>query len=425
MRRLFCRCLLWLLIFSWGVSLVPHGSAEALQPELASEAAILMDAETGQILFDKNAYLVMYPASITKVLTGLLALEHGNPEQEFTVSDQVIAQVPRSSSHIALQPGEKITLGDALYALAISSANDAAVAIAEEISGSVEAFAELMNQEASQLGTMNSHFVNPNGLPSGEHYTTAYDMALITARAIKEPDFLRYFGSGAYVIPATNLSGPRNLTAKNQFIDGQRICQGLLFSKTGWTTAAQGTLVSAARRDGTTLIAVTLKSPMLDDKYIDTQKLFDYGFEEFHRFTVDEAYVLEQLSKENLTDVVLENFEPFSILIPRELRDEDVRLVIPGGFDPSSGVATIPISVVARNKAGEYFLLREELLDVSVTNTSNAEPEELMAAVTGQPHTLGWIPLALVGLVVLGLLAMAVKKNKKQETLNQSSAAKR
>lgn len=415
MHRLFCRCLLWLLIVSCGISLAPRGSAEALQPELASEAAVLMDAQTGQILYDKNAYLVMYPASITKVLTGLLALEHGNPEQELTVSDQVLAQVPRSSSHIALQPGEKLTLGDALYALAISSANDAAVAIAEEISGSVEAFAELMNQEASQLGVLNSHFVNPNGLPSAEHYTTAYDMALITARALKEPDFLRYFGSGAYVIPATNLSGPRNLTAKNQFIDGQRICPGLLFSKTGWTTAAQGTLVSAARRDGTTLIAVTLKSPMLDDKYIDTQKLFDYGFEEFRRFTVDEAYILGQLSEEYLTDVTLENFEPFSILIPKELQEEDVRLVIPGGFDPSSGVATIPISVVARNEAGEVLLLREELLDVSVSNTSDGEPEALMASVTGQPHALGWIPLGLVGLVVLGAFAMAVLQNKKRK----------
>ena len=412
MRRVFYRCLLWLLIVTCGVSLVPRGSAEALLPELASEAAVLMDAETGQILFDKNAYLVMYPASITKVMTGLLALEHGNPEQELTVSTQVIAQVPRSSSHIALQPGEKLTLQDALYALAISSANDAAVAIAEGISGSVEAFAELMNQEASELGTLNTHFVNPNGLPSAEHYTTAYDMALITARALKEPDFLRYFGSGAYVIPATNLSAPRELTSKNQFIDGQRICQGLLFSKTGWTTASQGTLVSAARRDGTTLIAVTLKSPMLEDKYIDTQKLFDYGFDHFRRFTVDEEYVLAQLSGEDFTDVNLENFEPFSILIPQELRDEDVRLVIPGGFDPSSGVATVPISVVARNEAGEVLLLREELLDVSAATASNVEPEALMASVTGQPHALGWIPLGLVGLVVLGLLAMAVMKKK-------------
>ena len=412
MRRVFYRCLLWLLLVACGVSLVPRGSAEAFLPELASEAAVLMDAQTGQILFDKNAYLVMYPASITKVMTGLLALEHGNPEQELTVSDQVIAQVPRSSSHIALQPGEKLTLQDALYALAISSANDAAVAIAEGISGSVEAFAELMNQEASELGTLNTHFVNPNGLPSGEHYTTAYDMALITARALKEPDFLRYFGSGAYVIPTTNLSAPRELTSKNQFIDGQRICQGLLFSKTGWTTASQGTLVSAARRDGTTLIAVTLKSPMLEDKYIDTQKLFDYGFEHFRRFTVDEEYVLAQLSGEDFTDVTLENFEPFSILIPQELRDEDVRLVIPGGFDPSSGVATIPISVVARNEAGEVLLLREELLDVSAAIASNVEPEALMASVTGQPHALGWIPLGLVGLVVLGLLSMAVMKKK-------------
>ena len=273
MRRLLSLCLFSFLIVSW---LVPtKGFAQEQPPELASEAAVLMDAETGQILYDKNAYEILYPASITKILTGLLALEHGDPGQTLTVSAQAVSQVPRTSSHIGLQAGETITMEDALYALAISSANDAAVAIAEGISGSTAEFAELMNKEAAELGTLNSHFVNPNGLPSGEHYTTAYDMALITAKALKQPDFLRYFGSGAYEMPATNLSAARSLTSKNQFIDGEKSCPGLLFSKTGWTTAAQGTLVTAARRGDTTLIAVVLKSPLLEDKYLDTQKLFD------------------------------------------------------------------------------------------------------------------------------------------------------
>ncbi len=414
MRRLLSLCLLSFLIISW---LVPtKGFAQEQLPELASEAAVLMDAETGQILYDKNAYEILYPASITKILTGLLALEHGDPGQTLTVSAQAVSQVPRTSSHIGLQAGETITMEDALYALAISSANDAAVAIAEGISGSTAEFAELMNKEAAELGTLNSHFVNPNGLPSGEHYTTAYDMALITAKALKQPDFLRYFGSGAYEMAATNLSAARSLTSKNQFIDGEKSCPGLLFSKTGWTTAAQGTLVTAARRGDTTLIAVVLKSPLLEDKYLDTQKLFDYGFEAFRRFTVDEDFVLEQMYSQGLEEEVeLENFEADSFLIPRELEAENVRLIVPGGFAPDSGVTTVPISVVAKNEAGQVLILRESLLTICLTESVNAEPEALLADVGGQPHTLGWVPLALVGAVVLAFLLLGMVEHWKRK----------
>lgn len=414
MRRLLSLCLFSFLIVSW---LAPtKGFAQEQLPELASEAAVLMDAETGQILYDKNAYEILYPASITKILTGLLALEYGDPGQTLTVSAQAVSQVPRTSSHIGLQAGETITMEDALYALAISSANDAAVAIAEGISGSAVEFAELMNKEAAELGTLNSHFVNPNGLPSGEHYTTAYDMALITAKALKQPDFLRYFGSGAYEMPATNLSAARSLTSKNQFIDGEKSCLGLLFSKTGWTTAAQGTLVTAARRGDTTLIAVVLKSPLLEDKYLDTQKLFDYGFEAFRRFTVDEDFVLEQMYSQGLEEEVeLENFEADSFLIPRELEAKNVRLIVPGGFAPDSGVTTVPISVVAKNEAGQVLILRESLLTICLTESVNAEPEALLADVGGQPHTLGWVPLALVGAVVLAFLLLGMVEHWKRK----------
>lgn len=416
MRRIWNCCLAFVLLCAGGLALIPRGYAEAQLPELASQAAILMDAETGQILYEKNAYQQMYPASITKVLTGLLALEHGSETQEITVSAQAIAQVPRTSSHIGLQAGEVITMEDALYAIAISSANDAAVAIAEAVSGSVEAFAEEMNREAAELGALDTHFVNPNGLPSSQHYTTAYDMALITAAALKQPDFLRYFGSGAYVLPATNLSGARSLSSKNQFIDGEQSCPGLLFSKTGWTTAAQGTLVTAAKRDGTTLIAVVLKSPMLEDKYTDTQKLFDYGFENYRRFTVDEDYILDQLRSQGLeAELELTDFEPYTFLVPEELGEEDVRLVVPGGFDPASGVTTVPISIVAKNASGDFLMLKESLLTVSlVEEAAAAEPQTLTAEVSAQPHEMGWIPLILVGLVVLVLLGKWLIDNRRR-----------
>ena len=128
------------------LSFAPRACAEPAEPELASEAAILMDASTGQILYAKNAWERLYPASITKVLTGLLALENLESTDTLTVSQTAVSQVPRTSSHISLQPGETLTVADAMYALAISSANDAAVTLAEGVSGSVEAFSTLMNE---------------------------------------------------------------------------------------------------------------------------------------------------------------------------------------------------------------------------------------------------------------------------------------
>ena len=169
------------LLLLWLLSALPGVAWADGEIELASEAAILMDAETGQILYAKNVKERLYPASITKVMTGLLALEALDAGQRLAVSQEAVNQVPRTSSHISLQPGEELTVADAVYALAISSANDAANVLAEGVSGSIEAFAQRMNERAAELGALDTHFVNPNGLPNSEHYTTAYDMALITA----------------------------------------------------------------------------------------------------------------------------------------------------------------------------------------------------------------------------------------------------
>ena len=356
-NRIFCffTALLCALSFS------PRACAEPAEPELASEAAILMDASTGQILYAKNAWERLYPASITKVLTGLLALENLESTDTLTVSQTAVSQVPRTSSHISLQPGETLTVADAMYALAISSANDAAVTLAEGVSGSVEAFSTLMNEKARECGALNSNFVNPSGLPSQQHYTTAYDMAKIAAKALENPDFLLYFGSGAYEMPATNLSQARSLISKNQMTDGTRSCPGLLFSKTGWTSSAQGTLVTAARQSGVTLIAVTLKSPMLEDKYQDTQALLEYGFANYKTFRVEEDFVLTQLKAQGLDRAAeLTDFEPFTILIPQDT--QEVRVIVPGGVDPDSGVTTLPISVAALREDGSETIIRDSLL---------------------------------------------------------------
>ena len=189
-----------------GVLLFPiEGHASGLEAgAIGSESAVLIDAASGQVLFQKNMNQKAYPASITKIMTGMLALEKGDLSQTVTMSEEAVFSIDRSSAHIALDVDEEITLEQALYALAIASANEAANGIAETVSGSVADFAKEMNQTAVEAGAQNTNFTNPNGLHDDNHYTTAYDMAKITAAALQNPKFAEIFGTEKYDIPPTN-----------------------------------------------------------------------------------------------------------------------------------------------------------------------------------------------------------------------------
>jgi D-alanyl-D-alanine carboxypeptidase (penicillin-binding protein 5/6) len=218
-------------------------TSETQEILLRSEAAVLMDADSGQILFAKEMQRIMYPASITKVVTAMLALQLAKPQDVITMSQEAVFSLGPDTAHIALDTGEQITMEQALYAMAIASANDAANGIAEQISGTVAAFAELMNQTAREAGAQNTHFTNPHGLPDDDHVTTAVDMAKIAAAALKVPGFVDIFGSHYYEIPPTNKQPEtRYLRSRNQLINGEKNCEGILFSKTGWTSQADGNI---------------------------------------------------------------------------------------------------------------------------------------------------------------------------------------
>ncbi|MEG1783132.1 MAG: serine hydrolase, partial [Oscillospiraceae bacterium] len=165
------------------------------QPDVKSETAVLMDAKTGQILYDKNMNVQMYPASTTKIMTGLLAVEKGNLTDVITMDKESIFSIGRGTSHIALDVGEQITLEQALYAVSIESANDAANGVAVLLGGSMDKFAQMMNDRAKELGAKNTHFVNAHGLHNKDHYTTAYDLALIAKEAIKYDNFNKIFST--------------------------------------------------------------------------------------------------------------------------------------------------------------------------------------------------------------------------------------
>lgn len=248
--------------------------------ELNSRAAILIDAKTGTVIYEKNAHEKHYPASITKILTAYIACSQGNFDDTITVSQSAIDGMGVGGSNIGLVPGEQINFKDSLYGVMLESANEACMAIAEHISGSKDAFVQKMNEVAQSIGCKESHFANPHGFHDDNHYTTAYDMALIAKKAITNEDFNQIWGTVSHQIPATNLNVARYLNNKDKMIkpSSEYYYPYLVGGKTGFTDQAGNTLVSFAEKDGASLISVVMKANGYDNTYKDSTALLDYGF---------------------------------------------------------------------------------------------------------------------------------------------------
>ena len=297
MKRFFSLALCCLLIY---INIITVFAApKAWDGTLVSETAIVIDGATGQVIYEKNAHQKMYPASTTKILTGLLAVEYGSMSDNITYSHDAIYGIERGSSHASISVDEVLTLEQSMYALSIESANDAAAGIGEYLEGKTgKALSELMNERATQAGALNSNFVNPHGLPDKNHYTTAYDLAMIAKECIKYDTFKEIFTAKTYSIPPTNKqSKTRTFNAANWFTNGVFIYdgnfsrEGLLMTKTGWTQEARHTLVTAFEQDGKTLVCVVMNAPRDDDTFGDTEKLFNWAFENYKRVDVSGEYI--------------------------------------------------------------------------------------------------------------------------------------
>lgn len=263
---------------------------------LTAEAAILMDATTGKILYEKNSRTKQYPASITKLMTILLALEHGSLEDEITFSHDAVYSIEPGSSHIAIQEGEILTLEQVLYGIMLRSANECANAAGEYVDGTMEKFAEHMTSKAKELGCENTNFVNANGLFDENHYTTAYDMALIAQELLKNETYRSMMSNTYYVIPPTNKQPEeRYLHGQHQMLNENSLYyyESAEGGKTGYTVEAQNTLVTYAKQGDTELIAVVLKCNGAQH-YVDTKTLFDYGFANYQTVKAFSAADLTQ-----------------------------------------------------------------------------------------------------------------------------------
>lgn len=259
-------------------------------PAIGAESAILMDAETGIILYAKNIHEKLYPASVTKILTTLIASEECELNEVVTFSHDAIFSIPYDSSHIAIDVNEQLTVDQCLQAILIASANEVANGLAEHVAGSMDAFTEMMNQKARELGCLNSNFVTTNGLHDDNHYTTAYDLAMIGRHFFANELLCKYASTSRLHIPPSDHQ-PDDIVAwcKNELYEGRpHEYEYLVASKTGYTDTSRQTLVSCAEKDGMKLICVILKeeSPA---QYTDTIDLFNYGFSNFQKINVAQA----------------------------------------------------------------------------------------------------------------------------------------
>ncbi len=267
------------------------GSATIAEaPEIVGKAAILMDADTGAILYAKNAYDTMYPASITKIMTALVTIENCSQEDIVTYPQECINQLPYDASRYGVVAGEQVTVKDSLYMLLLRSANEVAIGLAMHVAGSEEAFGEMMTARAKEAGALNTNFTNASGLHQDTHYTTAYDMAMIAKDAMKNTTFAQVWSSPSYTISPTNkVSTSNTIWHTHQMIVNTRAnyYSYAKAGKTGYTDAAGRTLVTYASKNGMNLICVVMKSTTASI-CSDTRSLFEYGFDNFKKVNAKE-----------------------------------------------------------------------------------------------------------------------------------------
>lgn len=289
-------------------------------PQIYSEAGIVMDIDSGAILYAKNIDNPHYPASITKVLTGLVALENNDLTKTVTITPQDYNFLKRGDNHIGLKNGEQITMEDALHGTLLASGNEVAHAVGSNTEGGYDHFIQLMNEKAKELGCLNSNFVNSHGLHDENHYTSARDMALIGSAAFKNADFRRITNTLRYTIPVTNITNEtRTFEQHHKMLFDWRkqyypYCVG---GKTGYTDKALNTLVTFATKDDVNLVAVVLRAHGSGNTYVDTKAMLEYAFGNFKKVPV----TVDMVAAEGLESVKDSSY----VMLPNEVSYEELQ----------------------------------------------------------------------------------------------------
>lgn len=296
MKRLyfipFFLILLWSLSDTHVNAKKENSKVLPIPPSIAADSAIIMDAKSGSILYEKNKDKKNYPASTTKLLTTLLALENSSLQDTVSFSKEAVFGIERGSSHIGINVGEQLTMEQCLYGILLASANEVSNAVAEHISGDIPSFVQKMNARAKSLGCKNTNFVNANGLFDQNHYTTAYDLALISKELLKYPVFRQISSTKNYTIPATNLQPEARYLHNHHKMLTSLTYQypGFIGGKTGFTVKSRYNLATFAHKNDLDLICIVMKEDLQKQQYIDTKALLDFGFENFKSFYLQNAF---------------------------------------------------------------------------------------------------------------------------------------
>lgn len=365
-------------------------------PQVSAQSAILMDVNTGVILYSKNIHERLYPASTTKIMTTLLAMENGNLDDMVEFSHDAVFSVPADGSNMGMDEGESISLEECLYGIMVASANEAANAAGEYVSGSIEDFVTLMNERALEIGCTDTHFVNPNGLHDPQHYTSAYDLALISSLFFRNEMLCKISNTARYHFEAT-ATQPDDFykNNKHQLINGEIPYDGILGGKTGYTDDSRQTLVTCAEQNGMRLVCVVFKEES-PTQFTDTVELFDYGFHNFQVQNIsenEEKYNIESTGFLQIGNDVFGSSKPILsidtesyVIIPNTISFQDLDSEIDYSQSDENRIAGIEYSyhgmyvgnaylnLVTDNASSYEFDTEMTSTDISVEKTE-AEPE--------------------------------------------------
>lgn len=330
-------CICTLLVFCLsgmsGLFVAPKTAEAKVAVDVSAESAVVMDVQSGTILYEKNMDKKEYPASITKIMTALVAIENSSLSETVTYSKEAVTNLELNASNIEIQVGEKLSMEDSLYGILMMSANEACNGVAEHIAGSVKAFVQMMNERAKELGCTGTHFANANGLFMSNHYTTAHDMAIIARAAYKNPTFAKITGTKMYKIPRSNKHLARTLYNHHGMLYAYKFPQYLyeycVGGKTGYTEKCRYTLVTYAKKGDMTLVSVVMrvpKSPYEEpNEYTDSTKLLNYCFNRYKRVDIHNSAAADVNKKHLFT-----KFSPFYNQSTALLSvDEDAGIILP------------------------------------------------------------------------------------------------
>ena len=411
----------------------PEQPTPLKEDQITAQAAILAEASSGKVLFSKNADVRLYPASITKVMSAMLVLEHAKLDEQVTITAEAVA-LPADSSSINLKKDEVLSVEQLLYGLMLNSGNDAANALGIHVAGSVAAFVQMMNARALELGMANTHYVNPHGLHDENHYTTVSDMLTLTMEARKSEMFRTLVSTTSYTLPATNMR-PQPTTWKNSNLLIQSGGDNLYYNeyatgvKTGYTSPAQHTLVSSASKNGMDLIAIVLKDTK-EGKWNSCNKMFANGFYYYRTLNVEDL-LQSQTVKAKIANAAADDLyggemvftlvpDETSILVDTTEKIEQIKNRVDDiVITPDKNLETLeaPLKegvVVARFTAtldSETILTGSLKTSRAITNVKGQNPNNVTQPEPAQPVLEADWPLyvlALVGLLLLFILIFSV-----------------